>query len=262
LFGLWTTYFIRAELRTAHALGEQLLQRAEDAHRPALLLLAHQALGDTLYSMGELLLAKHHLEMAISVYNREGLRPRGFRHGGVDAKVNCLCYSTWTLWTLGYPDQALEQGKECVAFAQTLAHPHTMAFAESALGTLHLQRREALAAQASTERLLALSTEQGFNFWQATANVLHGSAISQTGRNEEAIAQIQKGLDSLSIAGAGNGRPRNLTMLAEAYGEGGRFEHGLGALTESLGMADENENRGFDTADLIDAKALLSELAN
>jgi hypothetical protein len=50
-------YFIRAELRTAYELGEQLLQRAQEAHRPALLLSAHLAIGDTLFNMGELLLA-------------------------------------------------------------------------------------------------------------------------------------------------------------------------------------------------------------
>ena len=41
LFGLWTMYFIRGELRTAYELAEQLLRRAQEAHRPALLLLAH-----------------------------------------------------------------------------------------------------------------------------------------------------------------------------------------------------------------------------
>jgi predicted ATPase len=125
LFGLWTMYFIRAELRTAHDIGEQLLQRAEEAHRPALLLLAHQALGDTLFNMGELLLAGEHLEMGISLYDRERHRRRGFRHGGVDAKVNCLSYAARTLWTLGYPDRALERGNECIALAQALAHPFT-----------------------------------------------------------------------------------------------------------------------------------------
>jgi predicted ATPase len=93
--------------------------------------------------MGELLLASEHLEMAISLYNSERHRPRGFRHGGVDAKVNCLAYAARTLWTLGYPDRALERGYECIALAQALAHPHTLAFAEKAVGRLHRWRREA-----------------------------------------------------------------------------------------------------------------------
>jgi predicted ATPase/class 3 adenylate cyclase len=246
LFGLWTMYFIRAELRTAHDIGEQLLQRAEEAHRPALLLLAHQALGDTLFNMGELLLAGEHLEMGISLYDRERHRRRGFRHGGVDAKVNCLLYAARTLWTLGYPDRALERGNECIALAQALAHPHTLAFAEDAVGRLHLWRREARAAQGATERLLALSTEHGFNYWLAVASILHGSAISEQGRNEEGIAQIQEGLATLRGTGAENGRPQNLSLLAEACMKTGRLDDGLSALTEALAAAEENENRHYE----------------
>jgi predicted ATPase len=243
LFGLWTMYFIRAELRAAYALGEQLLQRAQEAHRPALLLSAHLAIGDTLFNMGELLLASEHLEMAISLYNRERHRPRGF---DLDSKVNGLLFTAWTLWTLGYPDRALERGNECIALAQALAHPHTLAFAEHAVGRLHRWRREARAARETAERLMALSTEHGFIFWLAMANILHGWAMSEQGRNQEAIAQIQEGLAALRTAGAEVERPQDLSLLAEAYMKTGRLDDGLSALTEALAVADEREARVYE----------------
>jgi len=242
LFGLWTMYFIRGKLRAAYALGEQLLQRAQEADRPALLLLAHQALGDTLFNMGELLLAREHLEMAISLYDRERHRPRGFRHGGVDAKVNCLSYAARTLWTLGYPDAALERANECLALAQALAHPHTLAFAETA-GRLHRVRREARAARETAKRLMALSTEHGFIYWLAVANILHGWAMAEQGCNQEAIAQIREGLAAHRAAGAEVERPKDLSLLAEACMKTGRLDDGLSALTEALAAAEENENR-------------------
>jgi predicted ATPase len=243
LFGLWTNYFIRAQLRTAYKLGEQLLQRAQDAHSPAHLLLAHQALGDTLHQMGELLLASEHLEMALSLYNREGRRGRGFRRGGVDAKVNCLSYTARTLWTLGYPDRALEKGNECIALAQTLAHPFTLAFAEDAVGKLHTWRREARAAQEASERMMTLSTEHGFTFWLAVSSTLRGAAMARQERFEEGVAQIQEGLAALRAAGAENGRPHSLNLLAETWMKTGRLDDALGALTEALAAAQENEDR-------------------
>ncbi|MEA2647573.1 MAG: hypothetical protein QOG61_8, partial [Candidatus Binataceae bacterium] len=246
LFGLWTVYFIRAELRTAHEIGEQLLQRAEEAHRPALLLLAHQALGDTLFSMGELRLAGEHLETAISLYNRERHRPRGFRHGGVDAKVNCLLYSAWTLWTRGYPDRALERGNECIALAEALAHPFTLTFAQNALAQLHTFRRESRAAQKTAERMMALSTEHGFMFWLAVSRMLRGAAIANQERFEEGIAQMQEGLAGLRDAGAENGRPQNLSLLAETCMKTGRLDDGLSALTAALAAADEQGNRHYE----------------
>jgi predicted ATPase len=196
--------------------------------------------------MGELLLASEHLEMAISLYSRERHRRRGFRRGGVDAKVNCLLYTAFTLWTLGYPDRALERGNECIALAQTLAHPFTLAFAENAVGQLHTWRREARPAQEAGERMMALSTEHGFIFWLAVSSILRGAAMAKQERFEEGAAQIQEGLDALRAAGAENGRPQNLSLLAEACMKTGRLDDGLVALTEALAAAGEHENRHYE----------------
>ena len=49
LWGLWAFYAIRAELETAHELGEQLLRLAQSQQDPALLLEAHYALGTILF---------------------------------------------------------------------------------------------------------------------------------------------------------------------------------------------------------------------
>jgi class 3 adenylate cyclase/predicted ATPase len=243
LMGLWMVYFIRAELRTAYELGEQLLQRAQEARRPALLLPAHLALGDTLFNMGELLLANEHLEMAISVYDRELHRPHG---GGVDGKVNCLLFTAWALWTLGYPDQALKRGEECISLAKGLSHPFSLAFAENAVGKLHRWRREARAARETADRMKAISTEHGFIFWLAEANILHGWAMAEQGRNEEAIAHIQEGLAAFRAAGAEAERPQNLSLLAHACMKTGRLDDGLSALTEALAVADEREARVYE----------------
>ncbi len=79
---------------------------------------ARSALGVTSYWTGELLPAREHLEMARSLYDRERRRPLAFRYGGVDAGITCLSYAAWTLWHLGYPDEALRRGNEALALAQ------------------------------------------------------------------------------------------------------------------------------------------------
>ena len=142
LLGLWAVYYLRGELPKAYELAEQLLRRAQSAQNPTLSLYVHLALGCTSFSMGEWLLARDHLEMAISLYDRE--RPMAI---GIDTGVNCLSYMALTLWTLGYPDQALKKGDEAVALAQALSHPLSLAFAEGLVGYLHQYRREARAAQ-------------------------------------------------------------------------------------------------------------------
>jgi predicted ATPase len=108
-FALFSMYFLRAALRTAYRLAEQLLQRAQSAHDPVLIMYAHVALGDTSFQMGELLRAREHLEKAIALYDVESHRTLALRFG-VDAGVNSLSYAAWTLWLLGHPDQARSRG--------------------------------------------------------------------------------------------------------------------------------------------------------
>ena len=52
LRGLWNYYLVRAELKTAHELGEQLLALAQQVQDSAMLVAAHRALGVTLYHLG------------------------------------------------------------------------------------------------------------------------------------------------------------------------------------------------------------------
>jgi len=241
LLGLWAVYYLRGELPKAYELAEQLLRRAQGAHAPALLLLAHLALGDTSLSMGEFLLAREHLEMANSRYDRE--RPMAIGH---DPGVNCLSYIAHTLWTLGYPDQALKKGDEAVALAQALSHSLSLAFAEGLVGYLHQYRREARAAQETAERLTDLSVEHGFPHWLAQATVTRGWAMAKQGHNQEGIAQIREGLAAFRAIGDGVLLPHALCLLAEACGEAGRLDDGLSALTEAIAAADEHGIRQYE----------------
>jgi predicted ATPase len=245
LRGLWLVHFLRGEIRTAYELAEQLLRRARVTDDPAVSMHARCALGQTSFVMGELLVAREHLEMAIPLYDRERHRPLAFRYGGVDAGVLCLSHTAWTLWYLGYPDQALKRGNETLALAQTLSHPFSFAFALQSVGVLRQYRREAHTVQEAAESAIALSAEHGFT-WFALATILRGWAMAEQRRNEEGIAQIQEGLAMSRATGSGLNRPYFLCLLAEACTKSGRLDDGLSALTEALAAADEHENHFYE----------------
>jgi predicted ATPase len=247
LWGLWLTYLVSGELRKAYELAEQLLQRAQSAHDPALLMYAHSALGSSSYWMGELLPARKHVEIAISLDDRERHRLLTFRYGGAHAGATCLLLAAATLWRLGYPDQALKKGNEALAFAQGLSHPLSLAFAEFFVAILRQSRREARAAQEAAEGVIALCVEHGFPGWLAMATSVRGWAMAEQGCNEEGIAQIEEGLAAARTTGAGLWLPHLLCLLADAYGKADRLEGGLRALAEALGAAEENENRLYES---------------
>jgi class 3 adenylate cyclase/predicted ATPase len=242
LLGLWFTYLAPGELRRAYELAEQLLQRAQSAHDPVLLIYAQMARGATSYWMGEFIPVREHLESAITLYDPERHRPLIFRYGGADAGVVCLSYAAWTLWQLGYPEQALKRGNEALALAQGLSHPFSLAFAEFFVGVLRQYRREARAAQENAESVIALSVEHGFSQLLAVATNLRGWAMAEQGRHKEGIALIQEGLAASRGRGQELIRPYFLCLLAEACMET-RLDDALSALTEAAAAADRRKER-------------------
>ena len=243
LLGLWYVHLLRAELRTAYELAEQLLRRAQSAHDPALLLYARYALGVVSFRMGEFLLAREHFETAISLYDPQRHRPLISHYLVADAGVICLSYAAWTLWHLGYPDQALKRGNEALRSARALSLPLSLAFAEVFFVILLQYRREASAAQEPAECVVALCAEHEFPDWLGQATGLRGWTMAEQGHNEEGIAQIQEGLAAYRATGAELNRPYFLCLLAEACTKSGRLDDGLSALREALVAANEHENR-------------------
>jgi class 3 adenylate cyclase len=78
LKGLWEFYEIRAEYTTAFEVAEQLLGLAERLQDPALLLVAHDAIGDTSFWVGEFLAAREHLEQGFRLYDVKEHRSHAF----------------------------------------------------------------------------------------------------------------------------------------------------------------------------------------
>jgi predicted ATPase len=98
---VWGVHYLRAELRAALEVAQQLLQRAEASQNPVHLLVAHHTIGETLSHMGELHLAREHHEIALSL--DDPIRP--FKSAGIDEKVVNLSWMSWKQWHLGYPDR-------------------------------------------------------------------------------------------------------------------------------------------------------------
>jgi adenylate cyclase len=61
---------------------------------------------------------------------------------GQDPVVAALVLDAWSLWILGYPDQALRRSHEACTRAEDLAHPHTLAYAFASLAMFHQYRRD------------------------------------------------------------------------------------------------------------------------
>ena len=190
LWGLSAFYGVRAELKTARELSEQLLRIAQGVQDPALLLEAHHALGQYLYFMGEFSRAREHFERGIALYDPHEHRSLAYLYGQ-DPGIACLSYLSWTLWLLGYAGQALERSAEAFRLANDLCHPVSLAFAQDFAAALHQLRREAHLTQQQAEAAMALSSEQGFQFWLTAGTLYRGWALAEVGQREEGTLQMR-----------------------------------------------------------------------
>ncbi len=256
LWGLFLVYLVRGELRKARELAEQLLGLAQSGQDPVLLLWAHYALGATLTWLGEFAPAQEHVQQSIALYDSQHHRSYTLLYGQ-DPGVACLGFAAWTLWFLGYPDQALKRSREALTMAQELSHPFSSAYSLVWTALFHQFRQERQAAQERAEAAITLSTEQGIPFqWSAWGTVLWGWALAEQGQREEGIVRIREGIAAWQATRAELAQPYFLALLAEAYGKI-EVEEGRAVLAEALAVVNSHGERWWE-AELYRLKGELS----
>ena len=231
LFGLWRFDLARADLPLARQLGEELLDLAASRDEVRLSVIAHYTLGLTSYFLGELLSARGHLEEGIACYTPAQQSSPLFR-AGQDPGVACHIYAVWTLWSLGYSDQALARVQDGLALATELAHPFSSAFASNGTSLLYQLRGEEQEAYNHAAAAVTLSTEQGFVHLLAMGTIMRGWALTTRGQGEEGLRQMRHGLTAYRATGAEVVVPYFLVLLVEGYASLGQVEAGLNVLRE------------------------------
>ncbi len=243
---LRTFYYMRAEHRTAMELAEQMLRLAERTGDPVLIALAHWSLGWVLHFLGEFVSAKAHLEHMIAFYDPKQHHSLAFVYAD-DPGVSSLTWTSWTLWSLGYPDQALKRSQEMIALARELDHPFSLAFALCVAFMTHMFfLREFEAAQECVEPLVELSAKEGFVFFEASGIIYRGFVQIDAGEVEEGIAQMLRGRSYVEATDIRAYRPMFLAVLAEMYRKAGQAEQGLTAIAEALALIEKTDERFYE----------------
>ena len=233
LRGLWVFYLVRAEYRTAHELGTQLLSIAEAEQNPALVMEAHMTLGIPLFYLRHVTRAHAHLAEALALYDPEQHRVHAFRYGQ-DTGIACRGFDAWALCLLGYPDQAIKIMDEALRLAERQAHPFSLAFAFHFESIVHQFCRDPQLTEERAEAEIALSKEQGFPLFVAGGTAFKGWALVAKGEVKEGISQLRWGIDAWQYTGAELARSYWLILLAETYETTGQIENGLSTVAEAF----------------------------
>src|SRR5207244_3799772 len=144
LWGLYQNATTHGKLTRACELGEQLLALAHQYQDPALLPMAHFAIGFILFYLGQFAKAQAHAEQGLAIYEPDKHGSLAFLYGQ-DLGVNCHISGGWSLWYLGYPDHAVKHSQEAFALARELHHSFSSVLALALAALVHHFRRDVTA---------------------------------------------------------------------------------------------------------------------
>ena len=249
VFGLWTWNFLHATLREAQALAEHLLNTAESVDDPVYKVIAHEALGFTLFAQGKFAAAHTELERGI-ILCEDSKAGAYLDLSAQDPRVHMRSYDAMTLWMLGFPDRALQLCGEARSYADMTRHPFSEAMARTISLRVHQLRGETAIIAGQADAAIALCKEHEFVHYLAMARILRGWAKAQQGEFEKGIGEIQDGLKNERATGALLFDSYSLGLLADACIKNKRYEQALEFLGQVQSRLDEEDTERFYAAEI------------
>jgi predicted ATPase len=220
-----------------------------------LLVEAEYVLGVTAFWLGDPVAATRHLLTALRTYRPEH-GPEHVNTYGQDAGAVCAVRLAQTLWTIGRPAFAARALRQAVAHAESVAHPHTLAYVRQFAAWTYIDLGDAAAARREADGALALAEAHGLSGWALRNEALHGYLLAREGHVDRGIGTMQKAARECARWSWRLAVPYDRALLAEVCLAAGRLEEGLQAIEE--GSADARETgQSFWDAELLRLRAEL-----
>jgi class 3 adenylate cyclase/tetratricopeptide (TPR) repeat protein len=228
LLRLSFSWLFSEEFPKAHQLAQRSLDLAEELRHPSALSYAHMQLGQVLQRQGELLAAEDHYDKGVSFAEADS------ELGGLGAPAfpDLLGSMAQNLWLLGHPDRALALAKQVMSLARS-QRDEWDSWAGRWFALVVLLWRQDSQTLDEANQLLTLATERGLLFGLGLSRMTVGSALVDTGRLTEGVAQIERGQQE--NVRVGMHRVSKLELFAaSALGKVGRGADGLQLVENAL----------------------------
>jgi predicted ATPase len=236
LLGLSIFYSFK-DFNIAGEMTDKMFKIAESSKDPSFFIWCHSHTALFKYWQGELDSSLEHLNAAIAISETEKSYNK---FGFYDPILIALCYKSWVLFGLGYPDKSYGTILLVQAKAQGNAHPLDLSVSMCFTAMMHCFRRDSELAFEMSEAMIKHSTEFGIPFYIGLGKLIRswalimGSPDNISVRTEDIIEQMWQGIETSQI-----GRDELVTQmfapqLAQAYLKTGQIDAGLNFVNECL----------------------------
>ena len=246
LYGLWGVHYVRAEHAAARGVAEECGKYAAFHTNRDAAALAKSLMGGTLWATGAFVEARHLLEQALLPEASSG----GFKASPIvreNNEITATSFLAWTLWLLGYPEQATRTAEQALARARATRHVPLIAFvsfAQAFLATAFEADREMAGTKA--DDAIAYCFEHGITTFEHWARFCQGVIFTRQGDPQRAIQVMRAAMEDALQNHAKLFLPRHLGHLAIAHAALGEAEFGLGLLEEAKVFIETTGERLFE----------------
>ena len=231
-------YLTHRKFDLAYNFGVELLQIARIDQKTVNLFLYVEGcytLGVISFWQGHFQHARQHLELGIAAYEPEQHADHIARYGQ-DPGVICMSRLAWSLWYLGYPEQASQHIQQAMALANLLKHPFSIEYALTLMQWLYYDVRDQAGASEVDELVIAHQARSEFPAMvQVLRSVIRGKELADRGLATDGIEMIRAGMALAAVIQYDlMFKSHFQAALAQALSRAGAFVHAYEAIDVAI----------------------------
>jgi class 3 adenylate cyclase/predicted ATPase len=242
LFASWGTNLVAFNGDVCCDLADQFLLLAEKQGTIIPLMVGHRIMGVSLTSTGGVAEGLAHYNKAMALYDPIEHRPLATRFS-VDVGMGILCYRSWALWLLGWPEAALADTDYALQHAREIGQAATLLHALAFTSATQIFCGNYAAASALLNELVALANEKSASYWKAWAIISQGWLLALSGRPWDAIEMITSGVSAYRSTGATIYVPMYLSYLTRAHAEVDQLAEAWRCIEEAVAAVEKTKER-------------------
>jgi predicted ATPase len=244
LFGFFVANFNAFNGNVCRDLAAQVLALAEKQKARYPLVLAHNLSSAALLLTGDFAEAKAHLNQAIALYD-----PAEYRLLDAiwrDHGVSSLCWRSFALWLLGYPEAARVDLDQAFKDAREIDHVASLLWVHVSACFLDIFCGSYITANAQIDDLIALADEKNAAYWRTLGMLHRGRLLCLTGRASDAVQMISSSRITWRSMGSILYDPTWLSSLASAYADLRQFDDAWRCIGEAMKAIETTGERWFE----------------
>jgi predicted ATPase len=245
LYGAFAANVVAFNADVSRDLAAQFLALAEKQKVSGLLVFGHAFLGSVLVIAGDITEGRAHHDQGIALHDPAKHRPLATRFGE-DPKVANLCYRSYALWLLGYPEAALADIDQALKAARESGHAVSMLWALLGSSFSDILCGNYRTANARVDECIALADQKDAAFWRTLGMLHRGCLLGLTGRASAAVQIISSSLTTWRSIGAPWLDPTWLSSLAAARAELGQLDEAWRCIGEATSTIETTKERWFE----------------